>query len=73
MLVGLTISAFYFINIINNTPSLNIEEITKRKSSKIYDRNDNFVKQLTMEDYDNITYDDLPDVFINALISCEDV
>ena len=73
MLVGLTISAFYFINIINNTPSLNIEEITKRKSSKIYDRNDNFVKQLTMEDYENIKYEDLPDVFINALISCEDV
>ena len=73
MLVGLTISAFYFINIISNTPSLNIEEITKRKSSKIYDRNDNFVKQLTMEDYENIKYEDLPDVFINALISCEDV
>ena len=26
-----------------------------------------------MEDYENIKYEDLPDVFINALISCEDV
>ena len=26
-----------------------------------------------MEDYENVKYEDLPDVFINALLSCEDV
>lgn len=63
----------YFIKVIKNTPELNVETIVKKKASKIYDNNDNFVKQLTMEDYDNVSYEDLPDVFINALISCEDV
>ena len=26
-----------------------------------------------MEDYENVKYEELPDVFINALLSCEDV
>ena len=61
------------INVINNTPSLSIEEVTHKKASKIYDNYDNFVKQLNMEDYGNVKYEDLPDVFINALIATEDV
>ena len=71
--VALTISTICFIDVINRSPSLNIEVITKKKSSKIYDNNDNLIKQLTMEDYENITYDMLPDVFINALMSSEDI
>ena len=73
MFVALTISTIYFIDVIKNTPSLNIEYVTKRKASKIYDMNNNLIKQLTMEDYENITYDMLPDVFINALLSSEDI
>ena len=71
--IALTISTIYFINIVKDTPELNIETITKKKSSKLYDNNDNLIKQLTMEDYENITYDMLPDVFINALLSSEDI
>lgn len=73
MFVAITIGTIYFIDVINRTPELNIELISKKKASKIYDNNDNFVKQLTMEDYENVKYEDLPDVFVNALISCEDV
>ena len=71
--VAITIGTIYFIDVINRTPKLNIELISKKKSSKIYDNNDNFVKQLIMEDYENVKYEELPDVFINALLSCEDV
>ena len=71
--IGITISTIYFINVINNTPSLSIEEVTHKKASKIYDNYDNFVKQLNMEDYGNVKYEDLPDVFIDALIATEDV
>lgn len=73
MFISCVIGTIYFINTIFLTPALNIETIVKKKSSKIYDNNNTMVKQLTMEDYENITYDDLPDVFINALLSCEDV
>lgn len=73
VLVCFVISTIYFINIVSLTPNLNIETINKKKSSKIYDNNNTLIKQLTMEDYKNIKYEDLPDVFINALISCEDV
>lgn len=73
MFIGITISTIYFINTINKTPLLEIEEVSYKKASKIYDNSDNFVKQLNMEDYGNITYEDLPDVFINALLATEDV
>ncbi len=73
VLVGITISTIYFSNIILDSPSLNVETIVKKKSSKVYDNNNHLIKQLTMEDYENVRYEDLPDVFINALISCEDV
>ena len=73
MLVTFIISTFYFINISNSFNEVNISNISRKKSSKIYDNNGAFIKNLTTEDYENITYDDLPDVFINALISCEDV
>lgn len=73
MLVTFIISTFYFINISNSFNEVNISNISRKKSSKIYDNNGAFIKNLTKEDYENITYDDLPDVFINALISCEDV
>ncbi|MCI5745980.1 MAG: penicillin-binding protein [Erysipelotrichaceae bacterium] len=73
VLVAITISTIYLSKAIINTPSLSIETINKKKSSKIYDNQNNFVKQLTMEDYENVKYEDLPDVFINALLSCEDV
>ena len=71
--IAITIGTFYFIDVINKSPDISIEVISKKKSSKIYDINDNFVKQLTVEDYEDIKYEDLPDVFINALLSCEDV
>ena len=71
--IAITIGTFYFIDVINKSPDISIEVISKKKSSKIYDINDNFFKQLTVEDYEDIKYEDLPDVFINALLSCEDV
>lgn len=39
----------------------------------MYDNSNNLIKQLTLEDYKDIKYDDLPDVFIDALLSCEDI
>lgn len=69
----MTIGTIYFINVINKTPELKITDVSKKKSSKIYDNSNNFVKQLSMEDYGNVTYEQLPDVFIDALIACEDV
>ena len=73
VLIAVTIGTIYFINVTNKAPSLVINEIDKKKASKIYDNNDNFVRVMNMEDYGNITYEQLPDVFINALIACEDV
>ena len=73
VLIAMTIGTIYFINVINKTPELKITDVSKKKSSKIYDNSNNFVKQLSMEDYGNVTYEQLPDVFIDALIACEDV
>lgn len=73
VLVGITIGTFYFINIIYNTPTLSITHLDKKVSSRIFDNQNKEIKQLVKEDYKDITYEMLPDVFIDALLSCEDV
>ena len=72
VLIGITIGTIYFIDAINKAPEINIKQVDKRISSKVYDEDDNLIKLLTMEDYKDVSYEDLPDVFINALISSED-
>ena len=49
--VAITIGTIYFIDVIRRTPSLDIELISKKKASKIYDNNDNFIKQLNVTRY----------------------
>lgn len=73
ILIVFILGSSYLIVIISKTPELKITEVDKKISSKIFDVNDNYIKQLDMEDYGNVKYEELPDVFINALLSCEDV
>lgn len=68
-----SIGSIYLYTVVKSTPSLNVANIVKLKSSKVYDNQDQLVKQLVSEDYEDVKYEDLPDVFINALLACEDV
>ena len=44
-----------------------------KEVSSLYDKDGNFIVSLEKEDIEEVKYEDLPDVFIDALLSTEDV
>ena len=64
------VSAF-FIYIVNNAPAFDIEVLNKREASILYNTDGEEYARIG-ELRENITYDDLPEVFIDALIATED-
>lgn len=67
-----TLSGIYLFKTAKKTTYISAEKIQNIPSSVILDSNNNIVKTLSKEEKGEIQYSDLPDVFINALISAED-
>ncbi len=72
--IVLSISGFlYYQNVVSTFSIPNIKYIkTTDKKSYILDNDNNIVQEISLQKNYQVTYDDLPDVFINALISAED-
>lgn len=62
----------FAIWIIKEAPNFDISMLNKREASIIYDKDGNEIGRWGSELRENITYDDLPEVFIDALIATED-
>ncbi|MDD6224559.1 MAG: transglycosylase domain-containing protein [bacterium] len=60
------------IYIMSEAPKFDITYLDKRESSIMYDGNNNEVIRLGAQLRENVTYDDLPEVFVDALIATED-
>ena len=71
ILVCLGVAAFC-IMIVKVSPDFDISKLVKRESSIIYDANGEEYARFGSELRENISYDDLPEVFIDALIATED-
>ena len=71
ILVCLGIGAFC-IMIVKVAPDFDITKLTKKESSILYDSNGEEFYRFGTELRENISYDDLPEVFIDALIATED-
>ena len=64
--------AIYVINCIKNSDIPKVATIIENSSSIIYDSSGSNVTTLNLINNNSVQYSDLPDVFINALISAED-
>ena len=64
------VSAF-FVYIVNQAPKFDIEVLNKREASILYTTDGEEYARIG-ELRENITYDDLPEVFIDALVATED-
>ncbi len=64
--------AAFFIKIIKEAPNFDITKLNKREATILYDKDGNEFARIGTEMRENITYDDLPEVFIDALIATED-
>lgn len=64
---------FYTHSVIKNKTVLYLEPHKQKQVSTIYDKDNNFVTNLETIEIEEIKYEDLPDCFISALLSTEDV
>lgn len=62
-----------FINyIVKNAPTFNPENLYKQESSVLYDLHGEVYATLGTEKRENVTYDELPEVLVNAIVATED-
>ncbi|MBP3398142.1 MAG: transglycosylase domain-containing protein [Erysipelotrichaceae bacterium] len=62
----------YAANVIANAPEMTIEDFQSAESSKILDKDGNVVDEIGLYLRENITYEDLPQSLVDAVISIED-
>ena len=62
----------FVIYIVIAAPDFDIERLYTKESSIIYDASGNEIARLGTENRERVSYDDLPEVFIDALVATED-
>lgn len=72
VLVGCVSVFTLLVNVINEAPDFNPEQLVAGTSTRVYDRDGNVIAELGSEHRDNITYEDLPQDLIDAFLSIED-
>lgn len=70
--VILSISVLFFLYIVIIAPSFNPDSLYHKEASIIYDYKGNIIRKIGKEIRDKISYHDLPQVFIDAIIATED-
>ncbi len=65
-------AAGFFFYIYKSAPEFNPEKLYNKEASLIYDSQGNLIATLGREKRKNITYDELPEVFVDALVATED-
>ena len=72
VIIGVIVAGLLWKNIVDNAPKFDPELLYHQESSIVYDSNGNEIKTLATEKRENITYDELPEVLVNAIIATED-
>ena len=72
ILLGLVGGIIFAIYIVINAPDFNPDNLYRAESSIIYDRNGNQITKIGIEKRKKVTYDDLPQVLVDAIVATED-
>jgi penicillin-binding protein 1A len=59
-------------NMLQNKPTLNVDDFFSPESSHIYDKDGNQIADVGTQLRENITYDQLPESLVDAFVSVED-
>ena len=68
MIIGLVV----IVGMLKNKPELDISKFTNTESSVIYDENGDMIAELGTTIRENVSYDDLPQVLVDAFVAVED-
>lgn len=71
-IVVIIAALLFWKSIVDNAPEFDPELLYHQESSIVYNTNGNEVKTLATEKRENISYDELPEVLVNAIIATED-
>ncbi len=71
-LICLTIGLIVIVGMLKSKPELDVSEFTNSESSVIYDEDGNQIAELGTTIRENVTYDDLPNVLVDAFVATED-
>lgn len=71
-IIGLIAMIIFLIYIVFTSPSFDVDKLKYRELSEVYDSKGKLITSLGSENRDNITYEDLPEVFVDALVATED-
>ena len=62
----------FMFMIVKNAPDFDPDRLYKKESSILYDKNGNIYAKIGSEKRENITYDQMPEVLIDAIVATED-
>jgi len=71
-LVGSAVSLIYLKTVIDASPTLNVDDFTSPNSSRIYDSEGVLIADIGSQLRENVGYDKLPQVLVDAFVSIED-
>ncbi len=63
---------YYISDILKDVPALDVSRFDSEESTRIYDANDELIVDLGTQSRENVEYEELPQVVIDAFISVED-
>ena len=72
ILLFLIVAIVFAIYIVINAPDFDPDNLYRAESSIIYDRNGNQIAKIGLEKRKKVTYEDLPQVLVDAIIATED-
>ncbi len=70
--IGLIVGLVIMFNMLSSKPDVKVEDFVNEQSSIIYDRNDEVIAEIGYVKRTNITYEDLPNVVVDAFVATED-
>ncbi len=72
LLIGLIGGIVFAIYIVFNAPEFNPDNLYRAEASTVYDKNGNQITKLGIEKRKKMTYDELPEILVDAIIATED-
>ena len=67
-----SIGLLFALYIIISAPDFDVDKLYSSGSSIIYDSEGNVMAELGVQKRDNVTYDELPDILVDAIVATED-
>jgi len=71
-IIGLIATFLFFFMIAKNSPNFDPDKLYKQESTVIYDKDGKIYAKLGVERREKISYDEMPEVLIDAIIATED-